>query len=117
MGRLPHGRRPRAGAQFAAVGLAFLADLARKRSLASAALLFLMLVDEIEGLVFIALGVILGRVDLFLSIQEVLFPAVVAVSGAVALARNWTRHASVEEPLPLETLELAVLAQRIGTAR
>lgn len=117
MGPLPHGPRERGVAQLVTVGLAFLADLARKRSLASAALLFLMLVDEIEGLVFIGLGVILGRVDLFLSIQEVLFPAVVAVSGAVALARNWTRHASVEEPLPLETLELAVLAQRIGTAR
>ena len=99
---------------FKAVGIAFLADLARKRSLASAALLFLMLVDEIEGLVFIALGVVLGRIDLFLSIQEVLFPAVVAVSGVVALARNWTRRAPVEEAPPLETLELAVLTERIG---
>jgi hypothetical protein len=41
--------------------LAFLGDLARQRSLASAALLFLVLVDEIEGLAFLAVGVLLQR--------------------------------------------------------
>ncbi len=99
------------------MGIAFLADLARQRSLASAALLFLMLVDEMEGLVFVALGVVLHRVDLFLAVQDVLFPAVVVIACVVSLARNWRRRAP-EEPLPApEPLELAVLAERIGAAR
>ncbi len=76
-----------------------------------------MLVDEIEGLVFVAVGVILHRVDLFLSVQDVLFPAAVVVAGLVSLVRNWRRRAP-EAPLPApEPLELAVLAQRIGASR
>ena len=99
------------------VGIAFLADLARQRSLASAALLFLMLIDEIEGLVFVALGVVMHRIDLFLGVQDVLFPTIVIVAGVVSLARNWRRRAPAE-PLPApETLELAVLSQRIGSTR
>src|SRR5437870_589418 len=96
-----------------AVGIAFLADLARKRSLASAALLFLMLVDEIEGMIFVAVGVLLHRVDLFLSAQDTLFPAIVVVSAVVSLARNWRRAERVELP-PIEAVELAVLTERIG---
>ena len=99
------------------VGMAFLADLARKRSLASAALLFLMLIDEMEGLVFIALGVIAQRMDLFGQIQDVLFPAIVAVSGVVTLVRYWRQREPKPTAPPLETLELSVLAQRIGVAR
>ncbi len=76
-----------------------------------------MLVDEIEGLVFVALGVILHRVDLFLSVQDVLFPAVVLVAGVTALARNWRRREAPQPEPALETLELAVLAERIGVAR
>ena len=96
--------------------MAFLADLARQRSLPAAALLFLMLVDEIEGLIFVAVGLILHRVDLFLSVQDVLFPAIVVVSGVVSLARNWRRAERVELP-PIEAVELAVLTERIGVAR
>lgn len=97
--------------------MAFLGDLARQRSLASAALLFLVLVDEIEGLVFVAVGVLLHRADLFIAMQDALFPAVVLVAGAVSLVRNWRRRAP-QAPLPApEPLELAVLAQRIGAAR
>ena len=51
--------------------MAFLGDLARKRSLASAAFLFLLLVDEIEGLAYMAVAVVLGQPDLFLSMQQV----------------------------------------------
>ena len=102
--------------RWAAVGIAFLADLARRRSLASAALLFLLLVDEIEGLVFVAVGVLLGRIDLFLSVQDTLFPAIVIVSGVASLARNWRRAERVELP-PVEVVELAVLTERIGVAR
>ena len=95
------------------MGLAFLGDLARQRSLASAALLFLMLVDEIEGLVFLAVGAFAHRVDLFLESQNVIFPAIVLVAAAVSLARNWRRReAAVLEPM--ETLELAVLTARIS---
>jgi hypothetical protein len=98
------------------VGIAFLADLARQRSLASAALLFLMLVDEMEGLVFLVVGVLAHRVDLFLAAQDVLFPSIVCVAGVVALVRNWRRRPAVVEAPP-EPLELAVLAQRIGASR
>jgi hypothetical protein len=94
--------------------LVFIGGLARKRSLASAALLFLLLVDEIEGLCFTAVAVVLQRPDLFMSMQEILFPAVLAVAGVVSLVRNWRlpEPAPVEEPI--EALEVSVLAQRIG---
>ena len=93
------------------MGLAFLGDLAHQRSLASAALLFLLLVDEIEGLVFLAVGVLAHRVDLFLESQNVIFPAIVMVGGAVSLARNWRRREAVA-PEPIEPLDLAVLTAR-----
>jgi hypothetical protein len=93
--------------------LAFLGDLARQRSLASAALLFLMLVDEIEGLIFLAVGAFAHRVDLFLESQNVIFPAIVMVAGVVSLARNWRRREAAA-PEPIETLELAVLTARIS---
>lgn len=99
------------------MGVAFLCGLARQRSLASAALLFLLLVDEMEGLAFVAVGVVLHRVDLFLAMQDALFPAVVAVAGVASIARNWQRRpAPVVLPEP-ELVELAVLAERIGAAR
>lgn len=86
----------------------------RQRSLASAALLFLLLVDEIEGLAFVAVAVLLRRVDLFLAMQDAVFPAVVIVAGVVSLACNWHRRPpEVVLPAP-EPLELAALAQRIG---
>jgi positive regulator of sigma E activity len=99
------------------VGLAFLGDLARQRSLASAALLFLVLVDEIEGLAFLAIGVLLQRPELFLSTQEVIFPAVLFVAGLASLARNWRRHtAERRAAAPIEAVELSTLNQRIGTS-
>jgi hypothetical protein len=91
----------------------FIGALIRKRSAASAALLFLVLVDEIEGMCFLAVAVVLGRPDLFMSMQDVLFPAVLAVAGTIALARNWRAHEKkIEEPI--EALEFATLTQRIG---
>ena len=98
------------------MGLAFLGDLARQRSLASAALLFLVLVDEIEGLVFLAVGVLAHRTDLFLSAQDALFPAVVFVAGVVTLARNWRRRAAAAEA-PIEMLDILSLSERIGELR
>jgi len=92
----------------------FIGALVRKRSLASAALLFLLLVDEIEGLCFTAVAVVLQRPELFMSMQDVIFPAVLSVAGVVALVSNWRlpEPAPVEEPI--EAVEAGVLTQRIG---
>jgi len=94
--------------------MAFLGDLARKRSLASAAFLFLLLVDEIEGLAYVAVAVVLGQPDLFLSMQQVFFPVVLLVAAAVSLARNWRRAERILVLDPIETVELNTLTQRIG---
>ncbi len=96
--------------------MAYLLNLARHRSLPAAALLFLLLVDEIEGLVFVAVGLVLHRVDLFLAAQDALFPAAVMVAAVASAARNWRRTRPTPPP-PIETLELSLLAQRIGAAR
>jgi hypothetical protein len=94
--------------------MAFLGDLARKRSLASAAFLFLLLVDEIEGLAYVAVAIVFGRPDLFLSVQQVFFPVVIFVAAAVSLARNWRRAEAVPAVAPIEAVELNALTQRIG---
>ena len=94
--------------------MAFLGDLARKRSLASAAFLFLLLVDEIEGLAYIAVAVVLGQPELFLSMQQVFFPVVLLVAAAVSLARNWRRAERIQTVAPIETVDLNALTQRIG---
>jgi len=97
------------------VGLAFLGDLARQRSLASAALLFLVLVDEIEGLAFLALGPIAHHADVFLASQDWLFPAAVLLAGALSLVRNWRRRTKTQAaPDPVEMLDAAMLSARIG---
>ena len=95
----------------------FIGALARQRSLASAALLFLLLVDEIEGLIFLAVGVLARRTDLFLSAQDVLFPAVVILAGVVSLVRNWRRRTEQKAVEPMEMLDTAALASRIGGIR
>src|SRR5207249_9699647 len=100
--------------RFLAVGLAFLGDLARQRSLAAAALLFLMLVDEIEGLIFLAVGILLDRKDLFMSSQEVLFPAVVVVSAVVSIVRNVRRHRAETKAEPVEMMDVASIVARVG---
>lgn len=97
------------------MGLAFLGDLARQRSLASAALLFLVLVDEIEGLAFLALGLLAHRPEVFLASQDWLFPAAVLLAGALSLVRNWRRGAKPQTaPDPVEMLDAAMLSARIG---
>jgi hypothetical protein len=96
------------------VGLAFLGDLARQRSLASAALLFLVLVDEIEGLAFLAFGLGAHRLDLFLASQDWLFPAVVVLAGALSLVRNWRRRTAQAAADPMEMLDAAMLSARTG---
>jgi len=95
----------------------FIGALVRQRSLASAALLFLLLVDEVEGLIFLAVGVLGHRTDLFLDAQDALFPAVVIVAGVVSLVRNWRRRTEQKAVEPMEMLDTAVLASRIGGIR
>ena len=94
--------------------MTFLGDLARKRSLASAAFLFLLLVDEIEGLAYVAVAVIFGRPELFLAMQQVFFPVVLFVAGVVSLAASWHRAERVVAVTPIEAVELNTLTQRIG---
>jgi hypothetical protein len=94
--------------------MAFLGDLARKRSLASAAFLFLLLVDEIEGLAYMAVAAVFGQPERFLSMQQVFFPVVLFVAAAVSLARNWRRAERIQTVAPIETVELNTLTQRIG---
>ena len=107
-----YGAVPERSVRCVAVGLAFLGHLARQRSLASAALFFLVLVDEIEALVFLAVGIVLHRIDLFLAAQDVLLPAVLFVAGAATLARSWRRVDQAEPVLPVEPMELAALTER-----
>ena len=92
----------------------FVAKLAQQRSPAAAALLFLLLVDEIEGLIFLAVGVLMKRVDLFLEVQNVLFPAIVVLCGAVAIIRN-VRRRQAERIVAVEPVDVAALAERIGS--
>jgi hypothetical protein len=94
--------------------MTFLGDLARKRSLASAAFLFLLLVDEIEGLAYLAVAVGLGQPDLFLAMQQVFFPVVLVVAGVVSLAASWHRADAIAAVTPIEAVELNTLTQRIG---
>ncbi len=63
---------------------------------ASFALVFLIAVAEIEALVLVALGVIAHRFDLFVAVQQVLFPAacVIALASAAVFwwrARAWSK--------------------------
>lgn len=92
----------------------FVAKLAQQRSPAAAALLFLLLVDEIEGLIFLAVGVLMKRVDLFLEVQDVLFPSIVVLCGAVAIIRN-VRRRRAERVVVVEPVDVTSLAQRIGS--
>jgi hypothetical protein len=63
----------------------------------SFALIFLVLLAEIEILVFVALGVVAHRLDLFWDLQPVVLPGacLVALSGAGVFwwrARSWTKQ-------------------------
>ena len=73
-----------------------------------------MLVDEIEGLIFLAVGVLLQRADLFIAVQDVLFPAVVVVAGVVSIARNTRRYARKAKTEPVEMMDAATIVERIG---
>ena len=64
---------------------------------ASFALIFLILLGEIEALVFIALAIVAHRLDLFMDLQPVVLPGacLVALSAAGVFwwrARQWTKQ-------------------------
>jgi hypothetical protein len=63
---------------------------------ASFALIFLVIIAEVEALVLVALGVVAHRFDLFVDLQEVILPGacLIALSAAVVFwwrARAWTK--------------------------
>lgn len=63
---------------------------------ASFALLFLLIIVEVEALVLVALGVIAHRLDLFMELQTVLLPGACVIALSVATvfwwrARRWTQ--------------------------
>ena len=63
---------------------------------ASFALIFLVIIAEVEALVLIALGVVAHRFDLFVDLQEVVLPGacLIALSAAGVFwwrARAWTK--------------------------
>ena len=94
----------------------------RRYGFVSASFLFLVVLAEIEGLAFIAIALLVGRPDLFLAVQESLFPAAWVVSVATALAvlwraRNWSERRSQETEDLTEVADSFVSSnwkQRIG---
>ena len=64
---------------------------------ASFALIFLVIILEVEALVLVALGVVAHRFDLFVDLQDILLPGacVIALSGSGVFwwrARTWSRQ-------------------------
>ncbi len=64
---------------------------------ASFALVFLLIVAEVEALGLMALGIVAHRFDLFIALQEAILPAAcfVALAGAATFwwrARSWTKR-------------------------
>lgn len=64
---------------------------------ASFALIFLVIVLEIEALVLVALGILARRIDLFLDLQDVILPGacLIALSTSIVFwwrARRWTKQ-------------------------
>ena len=52
-------------------------------------LVFLIVLDEIEIIVFLALGLLAQRLDAFVVVQDALFPAAVWVSTLTVIALIW----------------------------
>ena len=63
---------------------------------ASFALVFLVIILEVEALVLVALGVVAHRFDLFVDLQEIILPGAcfIALAASTAFwwrARSWSR--------------------------
>jgi hypothetical protein len=77
--------------------VAFPYRIKKRFGAASFALIFLVLLAEIELLVFVALAIVAHRLDLFMGLQPIIFPGacLVALSAAGVFwwrARSWTRQ-------------------------
>jgi len=77
--------------------IAFPSRAKRSFGAASFALIFLILLGEIEALVFVALAIVAHRLDLFMELQPVVLPGacLVALSAAGVFwwrARSWTKQ-------------------------
>lgn len=77
--------------------VAFPYRIKRRFGAASFALIFLVLLAEIELLVFIALAIVAHRLDLFMGLQPIIFPGacLVALAASVVFwwrARSWTQQ-------------------------
>jgi hypothetical protein len=64
---------------------------------ASFALIFIVIILEVEALVLVALGIIARRMDLFLDLQEIILPGacLIALSASIVFwwrARKWTKQ-------------------------
>ena len=86
----------------------------------SFALVFLIVVAEVEALALVALGVIGHRLDLFLTLQEEILPVscFVALASAIVFwwrARNWTKQRVAS--LNLWTGHGAAFGERLAKSR
>lgn len=77
--------------------VAFPYRIKRRFGAASFALIFLVLLAEIELLVFIALAIVAHRLDLFMGLQPIIFPGACLVALAASgvfwwRARSWTKQ-------------------------
>ena len=91
----------------------------RPYGLASAAFLCLLILDKIEGLAFVALGLVAGRVDLFLGLQVFILPASFFVAASVSAVVYWrARRRRAQMRRHTEELTASIdptsLAERIG---
>ncbi|HUG05884.1 MAG TPA: hypothetical protein VMQ78_05055 [Candidatus Limnocylindria bacterium] len=79
------------------IDIAFPYRIKKKFGAASFALIFLILLAEIELLVFIALAIVAHRLDLFMELQPVILPGACLVALAAAAvfwwrARSWSNQ-------------------------
>ncbi|MDP9252527.1 MAG: hypothetical protein M3O80_05925 [Chloroflexota bacterium] len=79
------------------IDVAFPYRIKRSFGAASFALIFLVLLAEIEVLVFIALAIVAHRLDLFMDLQPIVLPGacLVALTASVVFwwrARQWTKQ-------------------------
>ena len=77
--------------------IAFPYRVRRTFGITSLALVFVLLLAEVEALVFVALAVVAHRLDLFWELQPVLLPGACFISLTVAAvftwrARTWSQH-------------------------
>lgn len=92
----------------------------RSFGLASACFLLLVVFAEIEGLVFIALGLLARRPDLFTDLQVAIAPAAFLVAAAAATA-VWAQQRALRARMVRYTSDLSenpevtAFAERIAT--